>query len=230
MADPAPAPPPVGNVEKRHAALESLLFARYQMYRTVYGHHAVRSATAMYKRLVADALDAGALDAAALAGFTDEGILDRLERESPSPMLTAIRQRRLYKRAFECPAADLVDGAGEWIADDRGLIVAAENALAQELGFAPGDLLLDYPAKTQMLALDIPVLLRGGDVRRLTTEGRRGAIDLPTLSDALYRSARWLRIFTRTRMSLPREQVMRLAHMTSDDVRGRIRDARPLLD
>jgi HD superfamily phosphohydrolase len=230
MADPESGSPTVGIVEKGLSALESLLFARYQMYRNVYWHHAVRSATAMYKRLVADALDAGALDAAALAGFTDEGILDRLERESPSPMLTAIRQRRLYKRAFECPAADLVDGAGEWIADDRGLIVAAENALAQELGFAPGDLLLDYPAKTQMLALDIPVLLRGGDVRRLTTEGRRGAIDLPTLSDALYRSARWLRIFTRTRMSLPREQVMRLAHMTSDDVRGRIRDARPLLD
>jgi len=41
---------------KGHAALESLLFAKYQMYRNVYWHHAVRSATAMFKRLVRRAI------------------------------------------------------------------------------------------------------------------------------------------------------------------------------
>src|SRR5262249_27999942 len=51
----------IGVVEKGLAALESLLFAKYQMYRNVYWHHAVRSATAMYKRLVGDALRSGAL-------------------------------------------------------------------------------------------------------------------------------------------------------------------------
>ena len=45
-----------GVAEKGLSALESLLFAKYQMYRNVYWHHAVRSATAMYKRLVEDAL------------------------------------------------------------------------------------------------------------------------------------------------------------------------------
>ena len=34
------------------SALESLLFAKYQMYRNVYWHHAVRSATCMFKRAV----------------------------------------------------------------------------------------------------------------------------------------------------------------------------------
>ncbi len=37
----------VGIEEKGLSALESLLFAKYQMYRNVYWHHAVRSATAM---------------------------------------------------------------------------------------------------------------------------------------------------------------------------------------
>jgi uncharacterized protein len=46
----------VAIAEKGLSALESLLFAKYQMYRNVYWHHAIRSATAMYKRLVADAL------------------------------------------------------------------------------------------------------------------------------------------------------------------------------
>jgi HD superfamily phosphohydrolase len=102
-------------IEKGLSALESLLFAKYQMYRNVYWHHAVRSATAMYKRVVSDALDAGALDAGTLAGFTDEGILYDLERRAPSPLVHALRQRRLFKRAFEVPAAYLAPEAGEWI-------------------------------------------------------------------------------------------------------------------
>ena len=34
---------------KALSAMESLLFAKYQMFRTVYWHHAVRAATGMYK-------------------------------------------------------------------------------------------------------------------------------------------------------------------------------------
>src|SRR6185295_15683301 len=48
----------IGIREKGLSAVESLLFAKYQMYRNVYWHHAVRSATAMYKRLVSDSIDA----------------------------------------------------------------------------------------------------------------------------------------------------------------------------
>ena len=62
----------IGVAEKGLSALESLLFAKYQMYRNVYWHHAVRSATAMYKRLVDDALAADALNARELAGATLE--------------------------------------------------------------------------------------------------------------------------------------------------------------
>lgn len=213
----------VGLVEKGLAALESLLFAKYQMYRNVYWHHAVRSATAMYKRLVADALNLGSLGADALAGFTDEGILHALGERAPSALLAALRERRLYKRAFECPAAELPgDGAAEWIADDRPLTVAVEDRLARELGLLPGELLLDYPAKTQMLGLDIPVLRRGGEVHRLTAEGWDGAINLPKLSEELYRSARWLRVFTCRRMSLDRERVVSLLAQPAAEVRRRL--------
>src|SRR3954465_4897477 len=101
----------VGVQEKGVSALESLLFAKYQMYRNVYWHHAVRSATAMYKRLVDGALRAGSLSAETLAGFTDEGLLHELGQRAPSPLLSALRERRLYKRVFECPAAELpLDG------------------------------------------------------------------------------------------------------------------------
>ncbi len=192
----------IGVQEKALSALESLLFAKYQMYRNVYWHHAVRSATAMYKRLVEDAVHAGVVDVQSLARYTDEGLMHRLESAWPTQLLVALKERKLYKRAAEWPAAELDDDKVEWIATDRKRVAAKENELAKELGIAPGELLLDYPAKTQMLGLDIPVLRRSGQVERLTGEGWIGTINLPSLSEELYKSARWLRVFTAKRTGL----------------------------
>jgi hypothetical protein len=62
--------------------------------------------------------------------------------------------------------------------------------------------LLDFPAKTQMLGLDLPVLTREGTVHRVTQEGIPGSIDLPVLAEQLYRSARYLRVFTREKKEI----------------------------
>jgi len=186
----------VGVAEKGLSALESLLFAKYQMYRNVYWHHAVRSATAMYKRIVEDACLSGLINQSQLAEFTDEGLLYFLQDRSPSPLLDALRSRHLYKRVVEWPASELPDDFGEWIGNDRPRTRAAEAVLAAKLGLEEGELLLDYPEKTPMLGLDIPVLRRDATVELLTDRGISGAINLPRLSEELYRSARWLRVFT----------------------------------
>jgi uncharacterized protein len=200
--DPDTGRPAIGVQEKALSALESLLFAKYQMYRNVYWHHAVRSATAMYKRLVEEALQAGVVDVQSLSRYTDEGLMHRLENARPTPLLGALKERRLYKRAAEWPAAELDIEKVEWIATDRSRVAEKENELAKEIGLAPGELLLDYPTKTQMLGLDIPVLRRSGQVERLTGEGWIGTINLPSLSEELYKSARWLRMFTAKRTRL----------------------------
>jgi HD superfamily phosphohydrolase len=202
VADPVRGAPTIGIREKGLSALESLLFAKYQMYRNVYWHHAVRSATAMYKRLVEDALRAGALDPELLASFTDEGLIHRLEHAHPTPLLDALRNRRLYKRALEWPAAQLDPDFGEWISVDREKTREAEDAIAKQLNLQPGDVLLDFPMKTEMLGLDLPVLRRSGEIERLTGQGWPGTINLPTLSQELYLSARWLRVFAATRMEI----------------------------
>ncbi len=206
--DPATGRASLGVREKALSALESLLFAKYQMYRNVYWHHAVRSATAMYKRLVEDAIEGGVVDGQSLARYTDEGLMHRLESENPTPLLAALKERRLYKRAAEWPAAELNDDRMEWIASDRKRGTDAENLLAKEFGLLPGELLLDYPAKTQMLGLDIPVLRRSGKVERLTGEGWIGTINLPSLSEELYKSARWLRVFTAKRTTLEPKRIL----------------------
>ena len=216
----------VGVHEKGLSALESLLFAKYQMYRNVYWHHAVRSATAMYKRLVAVALDSGHVAADKVAHFTDEGLLVHLDVPSlPTEarvLLDGLRFRRLHKRAYECPAATLGEDVGEWIASDFHLTRRVEDAFARELGLPAGAVLLDYPAKTQMLGLDIPMQRRDGRVEQLTAAGWEGAINLPRLSDELYRSARRLRVVTTDRAPVPEERVLTALREDADVVRTRL--------
>jgi HD superfamily phosphohydrolase len=222
VEDPETGRPTVGLAEKGLTALESLLFAKYQMYRNVYWHHAVRSATSMYKRLVDGPLRAGIIRGDELTSFTDEGLLHRLEQCTASPILAALRGRRLYKRALECAAAEFDDTAGDWIAADRDLTIAVEDALAAELGLDPGELLLDYPAKPQMLELDLPVVRRTGGVQRLTADGWVAVINLPTLSHELYLSARWLRVFVARPVEIARGRVLELLHLSAPDLHRRL--------
>jgi hypothetical protein len=229
VTDPGSRRMTIGVAEKGLSALESLLFAKYQMYRNVYWHHAVRSATAMYKRLVAGALRSGALRVSELSSFSDESLLHQLEERAPSALLRGLRERRLYKRAFECPSAELPENAGEWIATDRELVGAAEDQVAAELGLEQGEVLLDYPVKTQMLDLNMPVLRRNGEVRRLTGVGIDGAINLPMLSTELYRSARWLRIFVARPVPVDRKAVVKLASLGERQVRTRVANGESLL-
>ena len=229
VEDPARGRLSVGILEKGLAALESLLFAKYQMYRNVYWHHAVRSATAMYKRLVDEALRANALAETDLAGFTDEGLLHRLEVHDPaSPLLLALRTRRLHKRAAEIPTVELPPES-EWIAMNPSLVYAAESAVARELGMSPGDVLLDFPTKPQMLGLDIPVVRRGGRVERLTAEGIAGALSLPTLSAELYQSARRLRVFVAGGREIPEDMIRRFVVRDGDEIAERLREGKQLL-
>ncbi len=196
LRDPQSGKLAIGIAAKGLAAVESLLFAKYQMYRNVYWHHAVRSATAMYKRIVEQALERKAVRLEQLGAFTDEALLHAVGEGGADPMVASLRERRLFKRAFEASAAELPGDALEWISTDLPRVRAVEASLAAELGLAPTDVLLDYPAKTQMLGLDLLVEERDGSVRRLTESGAPGAIQVTRLADELYRSARWLRVFT----------------------------------
>ena len=80
-----------------------------------------------------------------------------------------------------------------------------------------------------MLGLDIPVLRRDGQVRHLTAAGWPGAINLPTLSDALYRSARWLRVFVARPVQLSERRLRALVELSPEDVRDRIQRGAALM-
>ena len=201
-----------GSSRRDSSALESLLFAKYQMYRNVYWHHAVRSATAMYKRLVDDALRSGALEERELARLHRRRLAASSSRSArPRRCSTALRERRLYKRAFELPRCGASDASAATGSPTTARACSRRRTqLARELGLAPGEVLLDYPVKTQMLGLDIPVRMRGGEVRRFGAKGWPAAINLPLLSQELYESTRVMRVFATEGTKVPRPRVMEL--------------------
>ena len=80
-----------------------------------------------------------------------------------------------------------------------------------------------------MLGLDLPVVRRDGSVLRITSPELEGAINLPSLSEQLYTSARWLRVFVSRRTQVSRPRIVALAEMTADDVRRRLGEERSLL-
>src|SRR5437899_520100 len=174
--------------EKGLAALESLLFAKYQMYRNVYWHHAVRSATAMFKRLVRRAIAAGVLTPAAVADETDDGLIRGLLERDTTGLALALRDRRLAKRALDVPATELPAGTANWPAADPDLCERVEDRLAREVGLTPGELFLDFPTKANMLELHLPLVRRDGQVTHLG--GAQAALGLPRVAAELYRSAR----------------------------------------
>jgi uncharacterized protein len=187
--------PEIGVQEKGVSALESLLFAKYQMYRNVYWHHAVRSATCMFKRAVRTAVAAGRLTAGQLADTTDDALTEQLFAADTTGLARAVHDRRLFKRALDLPASEVPLESEPWMRDRPDLLQQVEDALARETGLAPGELLLDFPSNPSMLSVNLPLRTRGGGVERLTGAGRAGQFDLPRVSDELYRSARRLRIF-----------------------------------
>lgn len=219
----------VGVHEKGVSALESLLFAKYQMYRNVYWHHAVRAATCMFKRAVRLAVMDGVLRPDEIANSTDGGLMAILLAHDRTGLATAVQGRRLFKRAVDLPASDLPAGVQPWVSGDADLLERVEDAVAREAGLLPGQLFIDFPTRSSMLSVDLPLRTRSGSVERLTDEGRAGSLGLPRVAAALYDSARRFRVFTAERAGNALERVLGLLTRPADDVARMIDADRPLL-
>ena len=214
--------------EKGVAALESLLFAKYQMYRNVYWHHAVRAATAMFKRAVRNALAAGRLTADGVADATDDGLIHDLTRADPAGLARALRDRRLAKRALDLPATAL-PAAADWAAQDPDLVERVEDRMARELSLEPGEVFLDFPAKPEMFDLHLALVTRDGEVVELTGLEAGERLGLPRVAPELVRSARRLRVFVRRPRTVPERAVVALVALPGKEVAARLDGDRALL-
>ena len=220
LTDPQTGHTEVGVHEKAVAALESLLFAKYQMFRNVYWHHGVRAATTLYKRIVYEAVRGGIIESNELIGMTDEELIyttAHRAQDIDSPIanristrwIPSLKNRKLPKRALEVTAAELGDLVLEdWIMSDTPMKRKVEDQLATEVGLEPGEVVIDFPAKKSMFQLDLLIERKTGQVQRLGIGGLPGLIDLPRLAQELYTTTRVLRIFTFEYRPLNRDHVL----------------------
>ncbi|HUV05373.1 MAG TPA: HD domain-containing protein [Armatimonadota bacterium] len=94
----------LGITEKGIAPLESLVFAKYMMFRHIYWHHAVRIAVAMFTRFVQDGLDAEAVDPSSFYRLPDDALIEELagtaDRIPSGELIIRLKNRALYKRGI----------------------------------------------------------------------------------------------------------------------------------
>jgi HD superfamily phosphohydrolase len=204
--------------EKGLTALESLLFARYQMYRNVYWHHAVRSATVMFKRLVRRAIACGLITPDAVALATDDGLLHELQQHDTTGLARALRERRLAKRALDVPAAALPAAPAEWPATDPDLVEQVEDRLARDAGLQPGELFLDFPIKPGLLDLELPLVRRDGSVTRLAGSELAANLGLARVGAELYATARRLRVLVLAPARIDEAGIVELVMKRREDV------------
>jgi HD superfamily phosphohydrolase len=130
-------------------SVESILFSKYLMYRAVYWHRSVRSATAMIKKALVTALEKGVIAEEELYGLDDQGLFALMANRSKDlPILSLgekVRTGRLYETIAEIP-----------FNENHGFLDIAkrsgyENILADELSKAsdsfisPDEVIIDVP-------------------------------------------------------------------------------------
>jgi len=180
----------------------------------VYWHHAVRSATAMFKRLVRRAIAAGRVSAEDVALATDDGLSHDLQQHDDTGLARALRERRLAKRALDIPATELPAETADWPSRDPDLLQRVEERLAQELKLGRDQLFLDFPSKPDMFDVSMPGL---------------GSLGLPRVAAELHRSAQRLRVFTLQPADVPERAVVELVLLPRAEVEARLASERGLL-
>jgi HD superfamily phosphohydrolase len=130
-------------------SVESILFSKYLMYRTVYWHKGVRSATAMIKKALIAGLESKTICDEDLYDLDDQGLFNLLEtKDHPLFKLAKkVKQGQIYSVLLETPFnkdkhQDLLNIQGR---------TAIELALAEKLSTLSGkkilaeDIILDLP-------------------------------------------------------------------------------------
>jgi hypothetical protein len=165
----------------------------------------------------------------AISEATDDGLMEVLISRDGNRLAASIRARRLHKRALDLPASDVPSEIQPWVAHDPDLLEEVEDAVAEWAGLPAGSLLIDFPSRSDMLGVNLPLRTRSGIIERLTDAGRAGHLGLPRVGDELYRSARRLRIFVSSPPARSLEPVLELLTWPAAELKRGFRERLHLL-
>jgi HD superfamily phosphohydrolase len=174
-------------------SVESVLFSKYLMYRTVYWHKSVRSATAMVKKNLLRAMEDKVIAGEELYNLDDRGLFalteNRRLRNGPS-IAAAVRDGRLYETAAEFS----FDEKRHYRLKDITRRLELEESLAAELSRGLGRVI-----GPEHIVIDIPEPVSFESDLFMAGEGcyfgeSSGAFTKETV-DAFVRSLRIIRVF-----------------------------------
>ncbi len=152
-------------------AAEGLMVARARMYSSVYFHKTVRIAEMMLCKAVEAADDS---IAEGLQQENDPSLLERLVAQGgrPRKLVTLLRYRHLYKRAFSVYVPDMTEEDAERLLPitEYRKRKATEALIADRAGVDPSEVILDAPSR-----------------ELITGEARRGKTEVPILNDGRVR-------------------------------------------
>ncbi|MDR3335974.1 MAG: HD domain-containing protein [Treponema sp.] len=130
-------------------SVESILFSKYLMYRSVYWHREVRSATAMIKKALLGGLADGIIKAEELYGLDDQGLFSLVaSRNYPLfSLVDRVRNGQLYAAVAEFPFDEAAHGGFEPIGERRRYEADLAAELSVKLGgpVQPGEIIIDVP-------------------------------------------------------------------------------------
>ncbi|HWR11443.1 MAG TPA: HD domain-containing protein [Rectinemataceae bacterium] len=173
-------------------SVEALLFSKYQMYRSVYWHHSVRSATSMVKKSVLLGLTRGAIVPENLYGLDDAGFQS----------LVAAGSAPFFKPAKDVFAGRMYSLVGEISYDSENIVHAdlndlgkrleAETALAMAADIGESDIVIDIP---EPIDFETNLMVKTRDGRE--TFSSRTRLFGPESLKSLVQSLRRIRVFAR---------------------------------
>ncbi|MCL2066402.1 MAG: HD domain-containing protein [Treponema sp.] len=126
--------------------VEAILFSKYLMYRAVYWHRQVRSATAMIKKALINGLESGHIKGEQLYGLDDQNLFSLLQEKTSSSIGKAVREGNIYETILEIPFDEEVYGVLRNInrrCDCEKQITAELRGAGVKLGVE--DLIIDIP-------------------------------------------------------------------------------------
>ncbi len=176
-------------------SIEALLFSKYQMYRSVYWHHTVRSATSMVKKSVLLGLTHGAIVPENLYGLDDAGFRS----------LTAAGPAEFFQPAEDAFAGRMYNLVGEISYDAENAVHAdlnelgkrleAEMALAMAANVRESDIVIDIP---EPIDFETNLMVKTRDGREAFSSRTR--LFGPESLKSLVQSLRRIRIYAHPRV------------------------------
>jgi HD superfamily phosphohydrolase len=185
--------------ERGLMSVECLLFSKYLMYRSVYWHKGVRSATAMIKKAVFLALREGVMKPEDLYGLDDDGFYAKLRSIdfAPFALAQAVFEGRLYELLLDLPFDESDERHRSLLDLDERLRV--EESIAVQAKHGSLDLVIDIPEGVSF-ETNLPVLgehrsAGKESVQRIVPFSESSTVFSPPVVAGFATSLRRLRVF-----------------------------------